>query len=117
MEGGTGEFHVTMPYSMLEPIRDILISGYKPAEEELDEQWLTALKKDMLGAPIDLDLVVAERKMKLRDVMQLEAGDIIPIDIADTLKLKAARVPVFNCKLGTSRGNLAVKIISRSKND
>ncbi|WP_417223789.1 flagellar motor switch protein FliM [Amphritea sp.] len=117
MEGGTGEFHVTMPYSMLEPIRDILISGYKPAEEELDEQWLTSLKHDMLGAPIDLDVVIAERKMKLRDIMQFEAGDIIPIDIADTLKLKAARVPVFNCKLGTSRGNLAVKIISRSKND
>ena len=117
MEGGTGEFHVTMPYSMLEPIRDILISGYKPVEEELDEQWLTSLKRDMLGAPINLDLIVAERKMKLRDVMQLEAGDIIPIDISDTLQLKAARVPVFKCKLGTSRGNLAVQIISRVKND
>ncbi|MBN0986830.1 flagellar motor switch protein FliM [Amphritea pacifica] len=117
MEGGTGEFHVTMPYSMLEPIRDILVSGYKPVEEELDEQWLTALKHDMLGAPINMDLIVAERKMKLRDVMQLEAGDIIPIDISDTLQLKAARVPVFNCKLGTSRGNLAVKIVSRIKND
>jgi flagellar motor switch protein FliM len=49
--------------------------------------------------------------------MQLEAGYIIPIDISDTLKLKAARVPIFNCKLVTSRGNLAVKIISRTKND
>jgi flagellar motor switch protein FliM len=117
MEGGTGEFHVTMPYSMLEPIRDILISGYKPAEEELDEQWLTSLKGDMLGASMNLDLVIAERKMKLRDVMQLEAGDVIPIDIADTLLLKAARVPIFNCKLGTSRGNLAVKVMSRTKNE
>ncbi len=52
MEGGTGEFHVTMPYSMLEPIRDMLVSGYKPAEEELDEQWLTSLTEDVVDAPL-----------------------------------------------------------------
>ncbi|GGK72871.1 flagellar motor switch protein FliM [Amphritea balenae] len=113
MEGGTGEFHVTMPYSMLEPIRDMLVSGYKPAEEELDEQWLTSLTEDVVDAPTDLELVIAERKMKLRDVVSLEAGDIIPVDISDTLQLKVARVPVFSCKLGTSRGNLAVKITDR----
>lgn len=117
MEGGTGEFHVTMPYSMLEPIRDLLISGYKPAEEEMDEHWLSSLEKDVLGAPMDLDLVIAERKMKLRDVVDFEVGDIIPVDISDTLQLKASRVPIFSCKLGTSRGNLAVKIVKPIKKD
>lgn len=117
LDGGSGEFHVTMPYSMLEPIRDVLISGYKPAEEEMDEQWLSSLEKDVLTSPMELGLVVAERQMKLRDVLELEAGDVIPVDISDTLNLQAGRVPVFSCKLGTSRGNLAVKIVERIIND
>ncbi len=117
LDGGSGEFHVTMPYSMLEPIRDVLISGYKPAEEEQDEHWLSSLQKDVLTSPMGLDLVVAERQMKLRDVLELEAGDVIPVDISDTLNLQAGRVPVFSCKLGTSRGNLAVKIVERIIND
>ena len=73
LDGGSGEFHVTMPYSMLEPIRDVLISGYKPAEEEMDEHWLSSLEKDVLTSPMELGLVVAERQMKLRDVLELEA--------------------------------------------
>lgn len=117
LDGGSGEFHVTMPYSMLEPIRDVLISGYKPAEEEMDEHWLSSLEKDVLTSPMELDLVVAERQLKLRDVLELEAGDVIPVDIPGTLKLQAGRVPIFNCKLGTSRGNLAVKVIDRIINE
>lgn len=115
LEGGTGEFHVTMPYSMLEPIRDLLISGYHPAEEELDERWLDSMRREVMVAPMDIALKVAERKMTLRDVMEFEPGDIIPVDIPAELPLSINRVPVFSCKLGTSRGNLAVKIVDQIK--
>lgn len=113
LEGGTGEFHVTMPYSMLEPIRDLLVSGYKPVEEKMDARWLESLQRDVMLAPMDLDLVVAERKMTLRDVLEFEVGDIIPVEIPDKLALSVNKVPVYSCKLGTSRGNLAVKIIDK----
>jgi flagellar motor switch protein FliM len=61
-------------------------------------------------ATLELDLKVAERELTLRDVMELEAGDIIPIELSDSLELNANGIPLFNCQLGTSRGNLAVKI-------
>ncbi len=115
LDGGMGEFHVTMPYAMLEPIKDTLVSGYQRAEEELDEQWLSSLQKEVLEAPMELGLSIAERQLTLRDVVDFEVGDIIPIDIPDKLKLTANRVPIFTCNLGTSRGNLAVKILNEIK--
>ncbi len=115
LDGGMGEFHVTMPYAMLEPIKDTLVSGYQRAEEELDEQWLKSLQQEVLGAPMELGLSIAERQLTLRDVVDFEVGDIIPIDIPDKLKLTANRVPIFTCNLGTSRGNLAVKILHEIK--
>lgn len=115
LEGGTGELHVTLPYSMLEPIREVLVSGYQNTEDHQDERWRTAMNRDVMLAPLDLSLVVAERDMTLRDVMELEAGDIIPVDMAEKLVLYAHGVPVYNCQLGASRGNLAIKILDTYK--
>ena len=110
LEGGTGELHITMPYSMLEPIREQLVSGVQADEEKGDARWLTALRRDIMDATLELDLTVAERELTLRDVMELEAGDIIPVEMPESLELRANGVPLFECQLGTSRGNLAVKI-------
>lgn len=111
LEGGTGELHVTLPYSMLEPIRDVLVSGYQNTEDHHDERWQKAMGRDVMRAPLDLNLVVAEREMTLRDVMDLEAGDVIPIDMPERMLLHANGIPVYKCQLGASRGNLAIKIL------
>ncbi|MBY4675952.1 flagellar motor switch protein FliM [Marinobacterium arenosum] len=113
LEGGSGEFHVTMPYSMLDPVRDILVSGFQNNEEAKDERWERALQRDLKMASMDLELRIAERQMTLRDVMELQAGDVIPVEIPETFQLKANKVPVFSCKLGVSRGRLAVKILEQ----
>lgn len=115
LEGGTGELHVTLPYAMLEPIREILVSGHQNTEEHQDERWRTALNRDVMLAPLDLNLIVAEREMTLRDVIEFEAGDIIPVDMPEKLELYANGVPIYNCQLGTSRGNLAIKILEQIK--
>lgn len=110
LEGGSGEFHIAMPYSMLEPIRDLLVAGYQPNEDDKDERWQMALRRDIVMASLPLQLTIAERKMTLRDVMELEAGDVIPVEIPESFILKAKKVPIFKCKMGVSRGHLAVKI-------
>lgn len=113
LEGGSGEFHVAMPYSMLEPIRDLLVSGFQNSEDEKDERWQVALQRDILMARLPLEMSVAEQDMTLRDVLELEEGDIIPIELPEKFELKANKVPVYNCTMGVSRGNLAVKIVDQ----
>jgi flagellar motor switch protein FliM len=113
LEGGSGEFHIAMPYSMLEPIRDLLVSGFQNGEDEKDERWQIALQRDILMAGLPLEMTIAEQSMTLRDVLELEVGDVIPIELPESFKLKANKVPVYNCTMGVSRGNLAVKVVDQ----
>ena len=39
LEGGAGEMHITIPYGVLEPIRDLLDSGFQSDKDETDERW------------------------------------------------------------------------------
>lgn len=117
LEGGSGDFHVTLPYSMIEPIRDQLMSAFQSSEDEADERWLNSLRKDIVSASLQLDLLVAEREMTLRDVVAFEKGDVIPVDISDHLTLSANGLPMYTCQLGASRGNLAVKIVETIQHD
>ena len=113
LEGGSGEFHVAMPYSMLEPIRDLLVSGFQNGEDEKDERWQVALQRDILMAGLPLEMTIAQQSMTLRDVLELEVGDVIPVELPELFQLKANKVPVYNCTMGVSRGNLAVKVVDQ----
>src|SRR5690606_39898255 len=39
LDGGGGDMHVTMPYSMIEPLREVLDSGVQSDVDEHDERW------------------------------------------------------------------------------
>ena len=113
LDGGGGDLHITLPYSMIEPMRETLDAGLQTDVDDIDERWVNSLREDVMSASVDLDCTVAEKTISLRDIIDLEEGDVIPVDMPDTLKLFANGVPVFNAKLGTSKNNLALQIINR----
>lgn len=113
LEGGGGALHVTLPYSMVEPIRDVLDAGVQSDRSDVDDRWRVAIREEMKGAPIEMSSVLAETNISVRDLMNLKAGDVIPIDFPDTVTLRAEDIPVFRGRLGISQGNRAVKITER----
>jgi len=115
LDGGGGDLHVTMPYSMLEPIREMLDAGVQSDVDEQDDRWVKALRADIMDANVSIDMTVAKRQISLRDILEMEAGDVIPVEIPDALTLRANGIPIFKCKLGVSRQNLAVKVLGRYK--
>ena len=117
LDGGGGDMHITMPYSMIEPIKDILDSGMTGDVHEVDERWIKALRRDILRASVDLECTVVEKKMSLRDIIDLKQGDVIPVDIPETLTLRANGVPIYKTRMGTSRGNLGLEIVERTTID
>jgi flagellar motor switch protein FliM len=110
LDGGGGEIHITMPYSMIEPIREVLDAGLQSDSDEQDERWVKALREDVLSAKVDLECDIVRGDLLLRDIVALKEGDIIPIDMPDIHVLTANGVPMFHAKLGQHRGNLALKI-------
>ncbi|MGV8836180.1 flagellar motor switch protein FliM [Cellvibrio sp.] len=110
LDGGGGEMHITVPYSMIEPIREVLDAGLQSDSDEHDERWEKALREDVLSASVDLECDIVRRDITLRDIVDLKAGDIIPIEFPDYHVLTANGVPMFRTQLGQTNGFLSLKI-------
>lgn len=116
LDGGGGDLHITVPYSMIEPIREVLDAGMQSDVGDVDDRWLQSLREDILSVNVDVHGTVAEKKMSLRDVAKFKTGDIIPIDLPELFTLEAHGIPMFKGKLGVSDENLAVKIVEQINN-
>ncbi|MGX5173499.1 flagellar motor switch protein FliM [Aliikangiella sp. IMCC44653] len=110
LDGGGGNFHVTIPYSMLEPIRDKLDAGIQSDRDDVDDRWTDTLREEILTAEVELSSTLVETEVSLRDVMDFKEGDIIPIELPDQVTLNAGNMPCFRASFGTSNGYMAVKI-------
>jgi len=112
LEGGGGDINITMPYSMVEPIRDLLDAVISDSGE-VDGRWQKALRNEIMRAEVCMDSFLVEKNMPIRDVMRLKKGDVIPFDMPETVMLRAEGIPVFVGKVGVSDGNYAVQIIDK----
>ncbi len=115
LEGGSGDLHVTMPYSMIEPIRELLDAGMQSDRSDVDERWLIALREEMQEVPIEVSAILAEADINIRDLLNMKAGDVIPINIPDTVVLRAEDVPVYRCVFGVSGGKNSMKVLEPAK--
>lgn len=111
LDGGGGDLHMTIPYSMIEPIREMLDAGFQSDVDDVDERWQQSLREDILDARVPVHGTVVERDITLRQVAALKAGDVIPVEMPEDFILQANGIPVFRGKMGVSDENLAIKII------
>lgn len=117
LDGGGGDMHITLPYSMIEPIRETLDAGLQTDVDDVDDRWVRSLREDIMGATVDIGCTIAEKDVALKDIIDMQKGDVITIDIQDKLVLTANSVPVLHVKLGASKGNLALQVIEKIKRD
>ena len=110
VDGGGGDFHITMPYSMIEPIRELLDAGVQSDTQDTDMRWSQALKDEIMDVEVGIDATIVEKKISLKDVLGFKAGDIIPIEMPEYIVLRVEDLPTYRCKLGRSRENLALNI-------
>lgn len=117
LEGGGGDIHLTLPYAMIEPLRELLQAGMQSDRQEMDERWPASLAAEVKEAKVELRAVLAETELTLGDVMGLKAGDVISIDLPRHVTARVEGVPVFRAQYGVSRGSSALKILSRISHD
>ena len=111
LDGGGGDLHVTMPYSMIEPVREMLDAGFQSDLDDQDERWSKALREDVLDVSVPLSATVARRQLRLRDILHMQPGDVIPVELQDELVMRANGLPSFKVKLGSHKGNLALQVV------
>ncbi|ASI88640.1 MULTISPECIES: flagellar motor switch protein FliM [Vibrio] len=110
VDGGGGDFHVVMPYSMVEPIRELLDAGVQSDKMETDVRWSSALREEIMDVPVNFRVNLLEKDVSLRDLMELQAGDIIPIDMPENATMFVEELPTFRVKMGRTGEKVAVQI-------
>lgn len=115
LDGGGGELHMALPYSMIEPIREVLDAGVQSDIDDVDERWVNAMQEDIKEVLVPVNATVCRRRISLRDIAALKTGDIIPVEMQDTLDMTANGIPVYKVTMGTRDGKLALRIKDRAR--
>ena len=75
LDGGGGDFHVAMPYSMLEPIRELLDAGVQSDKGDTDLRWSKALRDEIMGVQVGLSTRLLQTDVSLRQLMEFKAAE------------------------------------------
>jgi flagellar motor switch protein FliM len=113
LDGGGGDFHVSLPYSMLEPIRELLDAGVQSDKEDTDLRWSKALRDEIMDVKVELSTHMLDVELTLRDIMEFKPGYIIPIEMPEHITVLIEDLPTFRAKLGKSRDSVALKITDK----
>ena len=107
---GSADFHVCMPYAMLEPIRNVIYSAIQADRSDADSRWLALLSQQVYGAEVELVANLAHAQVSVGQLMALQSGDVISLDLPDVVRAGIDGLPVLECRYGVMNGQYALKV-------
>ncbi len=105
-----GHVHLCIPYSVLEPIREVLYSSTNGEAGASDRRWVGMLTQQIKTAQVQLAVDLATTELTVRDLTSLKVGDFIALPLSRTVQAKVDNVPVFDCQYGTSNNHYSVRV-------
>ena len=105
-----GEIHCCMPYSMIEPIRDLLSSSLQGETLDVDKRWTRLMTQQIQTAEVEIVANMGVAESTFGDILNLQVGDIIPLHIPGTIVATVDQVPVMECTYGTLHGQYALRV-------
>lgn len=106
----TGTIHFCIPYSTLEPIRDVLYSTMQGDSAEPDRRWVNLLKEQIKAADVELVAELATAPATVEQLLSFKVGDFIELDLQPGIEAKISGVPVLECHYGIANGRYALKV-------
>jgi flagellar motor switch protein FliM len=106
----SGTVHFCIPYSTLEPIRDVLYNQSQGDSTEPDKRWIKLLTREIQAAEVELVAELATTRATVEQLLSFKAGDFVELDLDPAIQAKVDGVPVFACTYGTANNHYAIKI-------
>ncbi|HTJ96468.1 MAG TPA: flagellar motor switch protein FliM [Rhodocyclaceae bacterium] len=111
LSGNTADLHICLPYSMIEPLRDMLNSTMHSEQgSSSDKRWSGMLTRNLQLAEVQLVAPLTQTEVTLGDILKMKVGDIIPVGIDENIEVMIDGVPVLACRYGARDGQYALKI-------
>ncbi len=104
-----GTLSVCIPYSMIEPVRDLLSN---PLQDEVavDKRWIKQLTHQVQAADVELHAQFQTMQSSIGKLLKLQVGDVLPIEIPESIVATVNGVPVMECGYGTSNNHYALQV-------
>ncbi len=112
MEDRGGTVELLLPYATIEPIRDVLLQMFVGEKFGRDSIWEGHLATEIGQAEIAVDAVLYEAKLPLKQLMKLEVGDTLTLDLKpDALvTVRCGDVTLTEGRMGRVGDRVAVRV-------
>lgn len=105
-----GEFNICIPFSTIEPLRELLSNPPMDNSRHEDTHWRGMLASQMRETELELAARFADIGTRLSNVMQMKKGDIIGLDKQELIEASVGGVPVFTARYGAVNNQYALKV-------
>jgi flagellar motor switch protein FliM len=106
-----GDLNICLPYSMIEPVRDLLTRPLQETTlEEVDQRWSQQLSRQVRSADIDVIAEFARIPSSIRELMHLKVGDVLPVTVPESIIASVDGVPLMECGYGVFNGQYALRV-------
>lgn len=117
MEDRGGRLEILIPFSTLEPIRELLLQGFMGEKFGRDSIWETHLSEEMWKTQIDLEAVLETQMLSLNKVLNLEVGSQIKLQSkpGDQVAMRCGDQKMFTGTMGRKGNNIAIRLDHKEK--
>src|ERR1700748_217513 len=112
MEDRGGNVELLLPYATIEPIRDVLLQMFMGEKFGRDPIWEGHFATEVGKAEIAVDAVLYESNIPLKQLMTLQVGDTLPLEMrADALvSVRCGSVTLTEGRMGRVGDRVAIRV-------
>jgi flagellar motor switch protein FliM len=112
MEDRGGTIELLLPYATIEPIREVLLQMFMGEKFGRDPIWEGHLATEIGQAEIAVEAVLYEAELPLKDMMSLNVGDTLPLELKrDALvTVRCGDVTLTEGRMGRVGDRVAVRV-------
>lgn len=112
MEDRGGRLQILLPYATIEPIRNLLLQMFMGEKFGRDDIWESHLASEIYAAQIEVDAVLVEQRMTLRDIMNMGEGTTLLFDVTpdDPIQIKCRSTPLTEGLMGRIEDAVSLRV-------
>lgn len=113
LENASGSVSIVIPYATIEPIKQKLSTGFQIESDQTEKSlWTSIIQEQLLETDLDLKVNLGETEIKLRELMKLKVGDVIPLDqdASGEFDVEVENVKKFKGYYGIHHGTVAIQV-------
>lgn len=113
LENITGTIYMVIPYATIEPIKQKLQTGFQVETDQTDKKlWTAIIEEQLMGTDLEIKVNLGETEIKLKDLMTLKEGDVIPLDqdASGEFDVAVEGIRKFKGYYGIHHGTVAVQV-------